>query len=403
MINPLDAGAGVDAMQLPEAYQPQYAQARRLNPDLADRYMAYTQCGDPEADAVIAALAACEQREVHRFIYAGMEQDAATLAASPPELREFFARQDNSRPAWFDPAAARPGREAFHRYSDLFIPAFFVVTLQNAATLISKAFYTTGRVTTDHGGRRIRQNTRHFVEIMLPGALEREGEGWKLSVRIRLVHAQVRRLIRSAGDWEERVYGAPLSAAHLALSAANFSATMLYQADRLGAHLNAAERAGFMQTWRYASWLIGVPEDLLFAGDEKQTNELHRVGTACEPPPGPESAVIANALVQAVPVIAGIDDPAQRESSCQHVYRVSRALLGNDLSDRLNFPRQATAGVLPWLQWKRRAYRIYHRLLPERAQKWRGDSFAFLLSAAALDDLSYRLPDHVDAQRATPW
>ena len=136
-----------------------------------------------------------------------------------------------------------PGREAFHRYSDLFIPAFFVVTLQNAATLISKAFYTTGRVTTDHGGRRIRQNTRHFVEIMLPGALEREGEGWKLSVRIRLVHAQVRRLIRSAGNWEERIYGTPLSAAHMALSAANFSATMLYQADRLGAHLNAAERA----------------------------------------------------------------------------------------------------------------------------------------------------------------
>ena len=60
---------------------------------------------------------------------------------------------------------------------------------------------------------------------MLPDALKRQGDGWKLSVRIRLVHARVRRLIRTSGDWDEAVYGAPLSAAHLALASANFSAT----------------------------------------------------------------------------------------------------------------------------------------------------------------------------------
>ena len=76
----------------------------------------------------------------------------------------------------------------------------------------------TGRVTTGQGPRRIRQNTRHFIEIMLPGALDREGEGWKLSVRIRLVHAQVRRLLRAADGWDEAVYGTPISAAHLGLA-----------------------------------------------------------------------------------------------------------------------------------------------------------------------------------------
>ena len=272
----------------------------------------------------------------------------------------------------------------------MFIPAFFVVTLQNAATLISKAFYLTGRVTTEHGLRRIRQNTRHFIEIMLPGALERHGEGWKLSVRIRLVHAQVRRLLRTSSKWDEAEFGVPLSAAHMALSSANFSATMLLQAERLGARLDAESRASFMQIWRYASWLVGSPEPFLFEGDEAKTAELHRIATICEPPPGDQSAVIANALVNAVPQVAGIADPVEQRKMTLHVFRVSRALLGNEVSDRLQFPRQQTAGLLAWLRWKRGIWKVAHRLAPRMAGYWRGNNFC--LPAGCLHDSGSQLP-----------
>ena len=389
-------------MQIPSVYQAGYAEARALNPDLAAAYVEQTVVGDPEADAVVEALAPFSQREVHRFINAGMERDAKLLAEAPPPLQAFFARIETP-PAWFDPASVRAGCRAFHAYSDLFIPAFFVVTLQNAASLISKAFYMTGRVTTGQGPRRIRQNTRHFIEIMLPGALDREGEGWKLSVRIRLVHAQVRRLLRAADGWDEAVYGTPISAAHLGLASANFSATMLRQATRLGASLDAEARTSFMQIWRYASWLIGSPEALLFEGDEAATAELYRVGRVCEPPPGHEASVIANTLVEALPQIAGISDPAAQRSMVRHVYRVSRALLGDELADQLGFPRQRTAGLLRWLRWRRRAERAVHDLAPRVARKWRGKNFVFLLEASMLDDLSYRMPDRLEADKASPW
>ena len=201
-------------MKIPSAYRSGYEKARALNPELAAKYVEHTAVGDPQADDVVDALASFDQREAHRFIQAGMEQDSKALADAPLALREFFERIETP-PPWFDPDSVHAGCRAFHEYSDLFIPAFFVVTLQNAATLISKAFYMTGRVKTTHGLRRIRQNTRHFIEIMLPGALERHGEGWKLSVRIRLVHAQVRRFIRVSGNWDEAEFGVPLSAAHI--------------------------------------------------------------------------------------------------------------------------------------------------------------------------------------------
>ena len=389
-------------MKIPSAYRSGYEKARALNPELAAKYVEHTAVGDPEADDVVDALASFDQREAHRFIQAGMEQESKALADAPLALREFFERIETP-PPWFDPDSVHAGCRAFHEYSDLFIPAFFVVTLQNAATLISKAFYTTGRVKTTHGLRRIRQNTRHFIEIMLPGALEPHGEGWKLSVRIRLVHAQVRRFIRVSGNWDEAEFGVPLSAAHLALSSANFSATMLWQAERLGARPGAESRASFMQIWRYASWLIGSPEPLLFEGDESRTAELHRIATACEPPPGDESAVIANALVNAVPQVAGVVDPVERRKMALHVFRVSRALLGNEVADRLRFPRQRTAGLLAWLRWKRGIRGVAHRLAPRMAGHWRGNNFAFLLDASMIPDLSYRLPDRLEAEKTSPW
>ena len=388
--------------KIPSAYQVGYERARLLNPSLAGKYIEHTLLNDPVADAVIEALAEFEQGQVHRFIKAGMEQNAQLLAKAPRLLRDFF-EEIETPPAWFDRDAVFPGRQAFHEYSDLFIPAFFVATLQNASTLISKAFYTTGRVLSGFGARRIRQNTRHFIEIMLPGSLERQSDGWKQSVRIRLVHAQVRRLIRSSGNWNESVYGAPLSVAHLALASANFSATILKHVQTLGAQIDDAARNGFMQIWRYASTLIGTPEALLFDGDEAKTKALSQLAHLCEPPPGDESVAIANALVKALPDIARKTDPDDRHSMVAHTYRVSRTLLGDELADQLSFPRQSTAGLLTWMRLQRRAHRISHRMAPGVAQKWRGKNFVFLLEASMLDDLSYRIPDHLKADKATPW
>ena len=63
------------------------------------------------------------------------------------------------------------------------------------------------------------------------------------------------------------------------------------------------------------------------------------MGRVCEPPPGHEASVIANTPVEALPQIAGISDPAAQQSMIRHVYRVSRALLGDELADQLGFPR----------------------------------------------------------------
>lgn len=387
---------------IPAIYRPGYAKARAHNPELAADYMRYAMVADPLADAAIESVAGIGTREVNRLIRAGMDRETRFLTRAPRRFREFFDRVEDP-PPWWDSAATHSGRKAFHEYSDLFIPAFFVATVRNAATLIAKAFHATGRVNSRFGPRRIRQNTRHFIEIMLPGALDRFGEGWRLSVRIRLVHAQIRRLVRSGGDWDETVYGTPLSSAHMGVASANFSATVLGLAARLGAGLDRDARAGFMQIWRYASWLIGTPEELLFEGDEARTREWADIARICEPPPGEESIVISKALFDALPGIAGQSAPGDVRKMVSNAHRIARALLGHELADQLNIPRLRTAGLLALLRSRSHVQRMAHAVAPNVASAWRGASFAFLLDAAVLDDLSYRIPDRLRAEEATPW
>ena len=227
---------------------------------------------------------------------------------------------------------------------------------------------------------------------MLPGSLDREGDGWKLSFRIRLVHAQVRFLLTRYGHWDQATYGVPLSAAHLALASANFSATILRDATRMGALLTPAARRGYMQVWRYASRIMGVPGQLLFDGDERRTLRFAAIAHLCEPPPDEPSAKIAHALINALPDMARTTDPAERTATVARAFKVSRALLGHTAADALRFPPSSTRGVLAAMRAKRLALTALHTLRPQNRSAWQARQTEFLLQNAVLPRFDYRLP-----------
>ena len=390
-------------MRIPVAYEPGYEKARASNPELADKYVEYTLIGDPEADSLVNAIAAADQEQQAEFIRAGMDEDEETLRAAPQEVREFFDRI-STPPEWFDPEVVYAGCRKFHAYSDLFLTAFVTdIIVRGFTTLISQSFFITGRLT-DRGVRRLRQNIRHLLEIMLPGGLERHGEGWKLSVRLRLVHARVRQQLLASEDWDQEAHGMPLSTAHIALASCNFSGMMLWAAGRIGARLNDEERDSFMQIWRYAAWLMGVPDALLFR-DEAEAREIFRVGYMCEPPFGVEAIAMANSVINSAPLVIGIEDKDERKALLSYGYRLSRALLGDELADQLMFPKSRTTGALVYLRMRRRIQEVIDALRGpgQRAKGLRTQNFMTMLDISVLDEegISYRLPDelHGDPSR----
>lgn len=394
-----DAGLMPTGLDIPTAYRDGYTRAAAVDRVLADRYVAATRAGDPLADALVAEVSRHDSPQGEDWLRRGIEIGPSGLADAPEAVRAFFAEIERV-PAWFDPAAVRPGCRAFHRNSEMFVGAFVAaVLIEGFSTLISQSFSITGRLV-DQGVRRLKQNNRQLVEIFLPGGLERHGDGWKLSVRVRLVHARIRQLLAESQEWDEAAWGTPLSTAHIAFATSVFSALLLKRAEMLGVTLSAEERESFMLVWRYAGHLMGVSEDLLFE-TEADALRLHTIGALCEPPPTLESIILANGLINSAPIVAGFTASGSRRGLARKIYRISRAMIGDELADQLRYPPMNTTGTLALLRLKNGLDRFAHRLVPWLGSRHRASQFMTMLTVSmyAEDGIRYRLPGHVHAEK----
>ena len=247
-------------MNIPTDYESGYEKARVIAPDVAAKYVAHTHIGDPLGEAMSEDLAEFSTEESMRLVEAAMNDGGGeALGNAPASLREFF-RDAEAQPEWLDYSAFAPGVRMFHRNSQLVLAAFVAgVLIEGFTTNIAKSFLITGRVR-DQGVRRLGQNNRHMMEIFFPGGLYRDGDGWKLSVRIRIVHARLRHLLSKSEDWDTEAWGVPISAAHLGYAISAFSARLLKHMKTIGANYNDEEYRSFMAVWRYSGYLMGIPE-----------------------------------------------------------------------------------------------------------------------------------------------
>ena len=394
----------LDLEKIPFDYRSGYKKALALDPKMASNYVAHAWVGDPLGDELIKQLNTLPQGEMHRLIKIAIDDPENNALRDAPQLLLDLVEEWASPPDWVDQSGFRASNRMFHRESRTVLLAFVCgVLIEGFTTNIAKSFVITGRVR-DSGVRRLMQNNRHMVEMYLPGGLERYGDGWKLSARIRLAHAQVRYLLNNSPDWHTPAWGVPISAAHTGFAVTAFSARLLKHMKRLGAVYNEEEAKSFMDVWRYSGHLMGIPDTILFR-DEKEALKLYDVGLMCEPDIPDESIMMANSLVQSAPLIAGATDPKARRDLAKLVFMIARALLGNEQADELMFPKNKRYGILFQSRMQARYNRIMNRCLPRLATVSDIDRFSGMLGVSVYDEggISYRLPDHVYSEESSKW
>ena len=380
---------------VPSAYAESYAKARLQDQAAADNYIKHTTIGDPVLDPVMEELSSLPPGDLHRFIKAGIEQQDEVLRRAPQPLRDFFKNYED--PPWFDYEALRPGINAFHANVDLMLVAFVTgVLVEGFSTLIAKSFSITERVSSTK--RRLQQNNRHMMDIFFPGGLYRENDGWKLSTRIRFVHTRIRHLLAKSEDWNHEAWGTPVSAAHLGFAISVFSKRLLEYSVLVGARFSEEEKKSVLDVWRYAGYLMGIPETILYT-DAADAEEVYKISYMCEPLPDADSIAVANGLIQAIPSVADVKDPVEIEKLTHLAYRLSRALIGNKLANSFEFPKTRKLGTLFSYRMKQRLLRVLQR------NQVRSNNFTQLLQISVYDEdgLSYRLPDHVKHAQSNEW
>ena len=384
------------AMSMPSAYVEGHKTARLQDEAVADNYVRHTMIGDPELDPIMDELSSLPPDQLHRFVGAGIEQRDEVLREAPQILREFFENLED--PPWLDFEAFRPGIRAFHANVNLMLVAFVTgVLVEGFSTMIAKSFSITGRVASTK--RRLQQNNRHMMDIFFPGGLQRNGEGWKLSTRIRFIHTRIRNLLKHSEEWNHEAWGMPISAAHLGFAISVFSKRLVDYSMLVGANLNEEEQESVIKVWRYTGYLMGIPETILYTSTEEAV-KMYKIGYMCEPPADAESIGVANMLIQAIPTVADITDPEEQKNLRELAYRLSRALIGDRLADQFEFPKISTFGTL----WMYRMKQRLNRFMTSQ-QSIRSDNFSQLLQISVYDDegVSYKMPNHVHSSKSIKW
>ena len=373
-----------------------------MYPELADAYMRHTTIGDPLADAVVEDLVKFAPDEVHAMIAKAMDDPSAALPGVPESLRAFIDWA-NDVPDWYDRKRAMTASRAFLRNSDIVLAALVGGSIvEGFSTLISKSFRIRGRVTTS-GVRRLKQNGMQLVEQYLPGGMDPGGDGWRLTLRVRLVHAQSRYFLARSDEWNHDKYGMPISAANMLLAGAAFSGRLMRHVATLGGDFTQEEREAYVHVWRYTGLLIGIPEEILFH-DLASSLRAFDVGAMCEPPADFDAIIMANSIVNSAPVIIGVSEPGKRRKMAKVVTQASRELIGDALADTFLFPTQRRK-MVPWMRFQNRSRPIIRKILPGWAKKQDLARFTELLKFASLDKMeySYKLPTALYDEHSSDW
>ena len=344
-----------------------------------------------------------DPEQVHTVIGAALDHHDNLPKSIPESLRDLIV-QASFIPDWFDRGFAMVATRAFLRNPEIVLACLATgAIVEGFSTLISKSFRIRGRMI-ENGIRRLKQNNLHLLELFLPGGLEPGSDGWKLTLRIRLVHAQTRRLIRDSAEWDEATYGTPISAAHILLGAATFSGHLMQHVERLGGNFTAEEREAYVHIWRYAGLVMGIPDSIMFH-DEASSCRVFEIGTLCEPAPDDDSIIMANSIINSTPIVLGITEPKARRAKAREFYRISRELIGDAKADQFKFPPRRRIPILPFIRLRYRLQVVMKTLFRSWVNRHDLGNFKIILESSDLGVLqhSYRLPTEFDDEHSRPW
>ncbi len=125
--------------------------------------------------------------------------DDRTVEEAPAELRALFASVDHV-PLWVDWEAVNRGGAAFLRTGFLggILLAMQSLVLGYASPGGNKPLAFSGRLR-EQAERRLAETSRFVYAVSQANGMRRSGEGFAITVKVRVMHAQVRRLIRASG------------------------------------------------------------------------------------------------------------------------------------------------------------------------------------------------------------
>jgi hypothetical protein len=281
---------------------------------------------------------------------------------APAELRALFASIDHV-PVWVDWDAVGRGGTSFLRTGMLggLLLGVQSLILGYASPGGNKPLVFSGRLR-EQAQRRLGETGRFVYAVSQADGMRRAAEGFAITVKVRVMHAQVRRLIRESGRWKTEKWGEPINQHDMVATALLFSVAVIDGMDKLGYRYSLAQREDLVHLWRYVTYVIGVEPELI-PGSYAEARRLAEMIFMTQGAPDDDSRALVDALLNYRIRNARTEREKKRAEQLAPVSSsVCRAVLGEELADQLGVPKTSMRVALPLLRAIARAGSHVHAL-----------------------------------------
>jgi len=326
------------------------AAARLRFGDRVDRLGRFLTAVDPAADAVVESIESLPRGEGWRLFELGLRGGSPAIPDAPRAMRDLLD-QVCAVPAWVDWSTCDRGGEMFMRAGVLggAVLGAHSIVLGYASPGGNKPLVLSGRLK-EQALRRLNETARFVQAVSRPGGMRPFAEGWQITVKVRLIHAQVRRMILKSGRWDADQWGAPINQHDMAGTTLLFSMAILDGLRKLGVRLSADDAEPYVHLWRWVGHVIGVDGELL-PTSEHDAMRLAELVAATMGKPDQDSRDLTKALFDAA--WDGAVTTKQRRAAARHALfgtTLCRHLIGDDLADALLVPRNRARFAMPMVR-----------------------------------------------------
>jgi hypothetical protein len=317
--------------------------------DRVDRLGAQLGRTDELADRVIASMdEAGGSGKAWALFERGLRGEAIPEAPGP--MRELIAEASHV-PVWVDWDTCDRGGAMLMRAGPLggAVLGTRSLVLGYASPGGNKPLVFSGRLK-EQAGRRLNETARFVQAVCRPGGMRPFGEGWQITLKVRLIHAQVRRMLLASSRWDAAAWGHPINQHDLGGTTLLFSVAMIDGLRRLGVRIEPEEADDYIHLWRWTGRTIGVDADVLPAS-EAEAMRLASLIEATMGEPDQDARDLTRALFEAA--YARCVTPEDfREATRKITFGqlVCRELIGDELADKLAIPRLPMRYAMPMLK-----------------------------------------------------
>jgi hypothetical protein len=302
--------------------------------------------GDPLADAAAAEIHQ-QGHPARAALEQGIQAGLSSVAGAPPAVTALLTDTEQL-PAFASDDLLDRGCVPFYMTPNpvhmISLSAGALIRVYESPS-ISKVLATTGRLI-DGADRRIRETGTWVSSVMLPGGLRPGGAGYAATLRVRMLHANMRHLARTRG-FDEAAYGAPINQVDLARTWMDFTVTSLRAEQAMGFGLTTGETATLYRYWWLLAHLLGIDPRLVQGiSSNDQATRADELFQAVTGPLIDESAALAKATLDSVTdmVHEALHVPSSLGSRGLH--SLARLFHGDAIADELQIPSSATADAI---------------------------------------------------------